>query len=342
MLSLHALTSHRARLALAMLASAVALATAANAQTTTERAASILIYPKIVADSSADTIVQLSNAGAGRANAQCSYIDGPQGWQATSFAIELQAGQELLWNASRGRAAAEDGTTAAVPAAPAGLRGELLCVVVDAGGAPTGDDRLAGHATVVTLADGEVAGYAAVGLRGAGFNDNDEVLCIGGQPSDTCFIGAEYDACPAAWIVTHPADGAVDEQLGAGSALSTRLAIAPCSQNVRDGVAAAVTVDFDVTNAFEQHFTASSEVTCWADLALADVGSGALTVETLGSDYATTTLRPAAGQGGFVVVAETERHASAGGPVVSRAALNPQRSGAADGDDVIIVPTVRP
>jgi hypothetical protein len=327
---------------LCVLIGALALAATADAQTTTERAASILIFPKIVADSSADTIIQLSNVGAGRANASCSYIDGLQGWQATSFALELQAGQELLWTASRGREASQDGVIAAVPAAPDGLRGELLCVVVDAGGAPTGDDRLAGHATVVSLAGGDAAGYAALGLRGAGFNDNDEVLCIGGEPSDMCFIGAEYDACPAEWIVSHPADGAPDEQLGAGSAQTTTLTIAPCSQNVRDATPAALTVELDVVNAFEQHFSASADVTCWAELALADVGSGALSADTLGSDYATTTLRSAAGQGGFVVVAEVARHASSGGPILSRAALNPHRSGAADGDDVIIVPTVRP
>jgi len=314
----------------------------AGAQSTSERAASILIFPKIIADNSADTIVQLSNASGSRVNVFCSYVDGSQGWAVSSFSLVLQPAQPLLWTAARGRSASQDGTVAAVPAAPAGLRGELLCVAVDIGGAPTGDNRLRGHATVVTLADGDVAGYAAVGLRGAGFNDGDEVLCVGGEPSDSCFTGAEYDACPAEWIITHPADGAADEQLGPASALTTRLAIAPCSQNVRDAQPATVRIDFTSTNAFEQHFSAMADVTCWADLSLADVGGGVLTADLLGSDYATTTLRPAAGQGGFVLVAEVERHAAAGGPVVSRAALNPHRLGAANASDVITLPMGRP
>ncbi|MEO8603121.1 MAG: hypothetical protein ABI629_11150 [bacterium] len=326
--------------ALPVLACLLQLAGAAAAQSTSERGASILIFPKVIADGSADTVLQLTNVFGSRVSVFCSYVDGGAGWANASFSLTLEPQQPLSWVASHGRDASSEATRDAVPAAPAGLRGELLCVEVDIGGAPSGDDRLVGHATVVTLPDGDVAGYAAVGLRGAGFNDGDEVLCIGGERSDSCFTGAEYDACPALWFVSHPTDGAPDAQLGDGATLATRLAIAPCSQNVRDAQPAALRIVFSVTNAFEQRFTTSADVTCWADLGLADVGDGAFTQNVLGSDYATTTLGSDTDQGGFALVAEVERHAAAG-PVVSRAAVNPHHAGVNQTSDFIILPMGR-
>jgi hypothetical protein len=316
---------------------ALLLTAAASAQTTGERGAAILIFPKVVADGSADTLLQVANLSPSRVGARCSYVDGDRGWQASSFSLSLVAEQPLYWSAARGRAATGGEDPNDVPAAPADFRGELLCVELDGTGAPTDGNRLVGRATVTALADGDAFAYAAVGLRGLGLNDGNETLCIGGDFSDSCLFGAEYDACPAAWMLGHPSSGAPDSQLGAAATQDTRLVIVPCSQNVRDGEPGNVAVSLQVTNEFEQSFSARTDVTCWADRSLAEISS-IFTVDLLGSPTAQTRLRPTATSGGFVVLAELERRAAAGGPVVGRAALIPHQEGAGVAADLIVLP----
>lgn len=319
---------------------ALLVAAAAGAQSTGERGASLLFFPKVVVDGSADTLVQIANLSESRVDAFCTYVDGADGWQSTAFSLELVAEQPLAWSAARGLAA--DGAAVnAVPALPADFRGELLCVEVDVSGAPSTGDRLVGRATVTTLADGDAFAYAAVGLESAGFNDGDDVLCLGGEASDACFIGAEYSGCPAAWILSHPSAGAPDAQLGGTATQDTRLVFVPCSQNVRDGEPSRVQVALQVTNELGQSFSATTDVTCWTEQSLADISS-VFTVDMLGSPTAQTRLQPLGASGGFLVLAEIERRASAGGPVLSRAALLPHQDGVAAAADLIVLPMGRP
>lgn len=313
------------------------LAAAARADTTSERGASILIFPRVVADGSADTLIQLANVAEGRIDAFCTWVDGRIGWQSSGFAVTLSAEQPARWTAAGGRPAGEAGE--AIPAAPPDFRGELLCVEVDPTGAPTSLNRLVGRATLLP-ADGAVAAYAAIGLAGSGFNDGDEVLCIGDAQSDTCFLG-EYSACPSSWTLSHRAEGTGDEQLGAGSTVTTRITVVPCSQNVRDGEPATVQVRLAITTELEQRFSTATPVTCWADLALADLGGGVFDRATLGADVLQTELTPQLGSGGFVVVGEVERRASSGG-VVSRALPPLHHRGDAEIGDVVILPMGRP
>lgn len=330
--------------------SLLAVAGGAVAQVSTEQGASILIYPKVVADSSADTVVQLVNLSPSRVFAVCYYIDGTT-WQAASFGVALEPQQPISWVAARGRSAeGENGND--IPAAPADFRGELLCVQTDQSGAALSGNQFAGHATIADLASGDVAAYAAVGLNGLGLNDGDDQLCIGGEPSDACLFGAEYDPCPAEWIVNHAAEGAPDGELGNPARLRTRLSVVPCSLNVRDAEPAFVGLQFLVTNEFEQPFSGTVRVTCWADLSLADIDGDLFDRGNLGSDVVQTRIRPAASSGrrtslasagnAFVLVAELERAAGDGGAVVSRSAITPHRQGQAAGTDLIVLPAERP
>ena len=317
---------------------AIGLATAASAQTTNERGASILIFPKVVADSSGDTVLQVANLLESRVDVFCTYVDGAS-WEATSFSLALIAEQPIQWSAARGRTAAGGEDTNDIPAAPANFAGELICVEVDGTGAPSGGNRLVGRATVTALANGDAFAYAAVGLPSSGFNDGDDTLCLGGEVSDLCFIGAEYNSCPDTWWLSHPAEGAPDEQLGDGATQHTRLAFVPCSQNVRDGTPSSVTVEIEAHNEFEQAFTASVAVSCWADLALTDIDQ-VFGVNVIGSPAVQTRLRPSAASGGFIVVGERERRA-ANGDVLSRDALVPQQEGTAALSDAIVLPMGR-
>lgn len=316
---------------------AAALAGAAAAQPSSDRGASVLMFPMVASDASTDTVVHLANLGNSRVYARCAYIDGAS-WQAASFLIELSRVQPVHWVASRGREAMGDGNVNAIPAAPSDFRGALLCLQVDGAGAPFSGNRLLGQATLASLSDGDVAGYAAVGLIGMETNDGDPTLCIGGEPSDVCPLGLEYDPCPAEWILSHASEGAVDPQLGPASTLNTRLSLMPCSHNLRDAEPATVDINLTVTNEFEERFSGTASVTCWADLALADIADGLFGRARLGSDAVLTRLAPAGESGGFALVTRTERRASAAGPVLSRTAVNGHHHGVAAVPDLIILP----
>lgn len=316
----------------------VGLTATAGAQTTGERGTSLLIFPKVVANGTGDTVLQVATLLESRVDVFCTYVDGAR-WEATSFSVSLVAEQPLHWTASSGRVAAGADDPNDIPAAPADFDGELICVEVDGSGAPATGNRLVGRATVTSLPSGDVFAYAAAGVPSSGFNDGDDTLCLGGDVSDLCLFGAEYNGCPAGWWVAHPSDGAPDEQLGAGATQGTRLVIVPCSQNIRDGERAAVTVQLQVTNEFEQRFAATTTVDCWADFDPAAI-SNVFRAEVLGSAAATTHLAPATGSGGFVVLAERERRA-AGGAVVARDALVPQQDGVLETGDAVTLPMVR-
>ncbi|GIW39562.1 MAG: hypothetical protein KatS3mg076_0139 [Candidatus Binatia bacterium] len=113
---------------LGLVAGLLVLAGGAGATTTPDRAAAILVYPKIVVDSELgiDTIVQISNEAAQPADLHCFYVNanshctttglpcrtgsecGPfgacvPGWSELDFSVRLTADQPLYWLASQGR-----------------------------------------------------------------------------------------------------------------------------------------------------------------------------------------------------------------------------------------------
>jgi hypothetical protein len=321
---------------------AATLGPRAPAQVTTDRGASILVFPKVAADSSGDTVLQLANLSDNDIEAYCAYVDSSSGsWQTLGFSIAVGPQRPLHWTAASGRMAGAGENSLDIPAAPAAFRGELLCVQVDGSGAALSGNDLAGQATLIDLASGDVAAYTAAGLRGSGLNDGDDFLCIGGQPSDNCIVGAEYDPCPGEWILSLPADGTEDAQLGAGSGLSTRLAVAPCSQNLRDATPTTIEIQISVFNELAERFTGRASVTCWADLSLAEVGGQIFTRGMLGTDYAEARLQPDTGSGGFMLVAQTTRTTGGAAPVASSVALVPHHTGSADASDAIVLPTSR-
>ena len=88
----------------------------AGADVTTERSGSILVFPKVIADGTRDTVIQISNTSNSLVRAHCFYVNGalwnpsePQGplnpplWQEVDFDIVLTKQQPTLWSVSFGR-----------------------------------------------------------------------------------------------------------------------------------------------------------------------------------------------------------------------------------------------
>jgi hypothetical protein len=213
------------------------VAAADEADVSTERSGSIVVFPKIVWDGTRDTIIQISNTGNPMVHVHCFYINAapadpfappsafnPPQWNETDFTLWLTRQQPTHWVASLGRRTyffdrfGSDGSgldPGLVPPVPLGFRGELKCVQVDESGAPTPGNKLKGEATLRRF-DGDVSRYNALtfqgnpALSGSQIGNDLELTRTTNNPG-------EYSACPDKLLLDHYADGFSDpvvEQLG--------------------------------------------------------------------------------------------------------------------------------
>jgi hypothetical protein len=151
---------------------------AARADVSTERSASILVFPKVISDATRQTIIQISNTSNQLVRAHCFYVNAaltdptqPQGpfnpplWQETDFDITLTKQQPTHWVVSEGRlvnpfdpacsptnffcdqAGLDPGR---IPPVVPDFRGELKCIEVDDSGAPLSGNHLKGEASLFT------------------------------------------------------------------------------------------------------------------------------------------------------------------------------------------------
>ena len=389
---------------------AVLGAGAAMAQVTTEKSASILVFPKVFADAGRDTVIQITNTSNSMVHAHCFYVNGaltfpelpagapnPPLWTEVDFDIWLTKQQPTHWVVSRGRpvnaADAPCGAAAEREAAPGGFgtmggfacndagldpgrvppvveyfTGELKCVEVDPSGAPLSGNHLKGEATTTTFnvcvptpwwastprcalepevdcaSDADcnadlvdVAKYNALGVIGNENNDGDNVLCLGGEPSDTCPNGAEYDACPQYWVANHFAEGAPNPTTADGEVYTT-WTIVPCTQNFETQAPETVTIFVETWNEFEQAFSSFATVTCWDDLVLRQINPVTFGYEALGTAFAQTRLRPAAQTSSAFLMVQSEAYLSDNDAIAATADVNLHVEGARSGPDLITIP----
>jgi len=340
------------------------IAKPAVAKVTTEQSASILVFPKVIADGTRDTIIQITNTSNNMRHAHCFYVNGaptisgvpigpnnPPLWTEIDFDIWLTKQQPTHWVVSTGRqnnplddscrgAATNsslncDPATSGQPIGPgdpdadccdAGFdpgrvppvvgdfTGELKCIEVDASGFPIPGNAFKGEATLVDPPTHDVSKYNAIGLKGFDTNNMDTTLCLGGGVNASCPTGAEYEGCPATWILDHPAIGApdrvVDQQEFCSSppcsTVSTNLTVVPCTENFETQKPPPVTLQFSVTNEFEQTFSASTTFTCWASFNL-DAINPIFNASSVGGNVLVTKMRSASATpiGVMAVIEET-------------------------------------
>jgi streptogramin lyase len=321
------------------------LASAAAAQVVLDQGASIIVLPKIVVDSTHETLVQLSNTSNNSIHADCFYINPISlGFVETDFSIMLAKQQPAFWLASQGRLpsnALPGQVNNIVPPVTAPFQGYMMCVQTDASGAPISGNSLTGQETLTEIATGDSAKYHAIGFVGNFNNDGDNTLCLGGDVSPSCPNGAEYSGCPQTWIMDHFAGGASDSVVGPGSAVRTNLTLIACSIDLLNVAPVPATANFRIVNQFAQSFSASTTVTTWIDTPL-DAISPVFGSSTLSTDYAQTRISSVAQNAGILAAAQ-EFHDS--GPPTSLTAstalnLHPQGQGA--GQDLIVLPPIAP
>lgn len=249
----------------------VAAPSTGAARTTTEQPASIIIFPKVIADGTRDTFIQISNTANSVVHAHCLYVNAypiclgigdcqegtctgacvPQ-WQEIDFNVWLTKQQPTHWGASIGRQDTNTGPACfrdirtgerrydcytaglaqgLIPPVPLPFEGELRCIEVDQSGAPISGNHLKGTATIISR-DGDSSKYNAVGILGEPFTNNgDNTLCLGGTPSAECPTGAEYQGCPDRFWIPHFAAGADNPIFGPTSKVRTEITVVPCRAN---------------------------------------------------------------------------------------------------------------
>src|SRR5579862_373540 len=334
----------------------------AHGQVTTGEAASVIVFPRVVVDGTWETTIQISNTANRPAYAHCYYVNGaltdpslppgpsnPPLWLTADFPITLGRQQPTHWVVSHGRPVdpndppcpdpACDGAgddPGAIPSVVSGFTGELRCIEEDASGAPWSGNALVGFATLTHLASGEVVKYPAIGLPGYETNDADGTLCLGGASRDGCAHGAEYGSCPQTWVLSHPSD--YDERAVDGDARATAITVVPCGENFVTQTPSPQTLQFRVTNEFEQSFSAATTITCWASLRLSDVNA-VFQRASQGGEWAQTQVRaPPGTPGGFLVVQQSE-HDTAEPATSAFAGMVPAHIGVDADGAAIVLPT---
>lgn len=338
--------------------------TGAGAQVSTQSSGSVLVFPKVVVNDNWDTTIQIANGANRPTRAVCHYVNGalvipdlppgptnPPIWSQIDFTIHLTRQQPTHWVVSRGRIPGEEtvictpsspdcdraGFVSLVPPVDSGFSGELVCIEVDASGAPWTGNGLRGQATLTHLATGEVAKYPAIGLAGFQTNDADGNLCLGGAPGDGCLLGAEYAACPSRWRVSHPSD--YDDSSVDGAVSRTNLTVVPCSVDFDTQNPSAVTLNFRITNELEQTFSTSRSVTCWEDFQLGTLDA-LFTREVVG-DWLQTEVRVTnPSVHGIMLVQQTthEQALPSASSQFSVVATTPHQDGTGSEADRIVLP----
>jgi hypothetical protein len=300
---------------------ALAAAGVARADISTERPGSILIFPKVIADGTRDTIIQITNTRSMLVHARCFYVDGSTDintrqprWQESDFAIWLTRQQPTHWQVSLGRSINPldnaPGSTnfplgagldpGQVPPVTSGFTGYLLCAEVDSGDVPMANNALKGEATVRNSLTGDVTKYNALAIQGI---DPDTDPDQNGLSLDN----AEYNGCPAALRYNLIGEGLADpvvEDLGeAGSVVRNFVTLIPCESDFENLVPETVPIELIVFDEFEQRVSRTGiSVTCWERQALGlPPFVGVVDDPLLGGIYRTVNLR-ALTQGGLLGV----------------------------------------
>ncbi len=309
------------------------VASGVQADVTSEKAASILIFPAVTTaeqfGTPTDTVIQIANTSNSMVHAHCNYVDASRfdsitgqpcnlpspsciaAWQETDFDIWLTKQQPTHWVVSTGRRVdPTDGfdlngsgfDPGHVPPM-ANFSGELKCVEVTASGEPVAGNHLKGEAEIVLPSEaGDISKYNAIGIEA-----NPDAT-----PANPLLLdGNVYNACPAKLWYNHAADDSdTISQIGAPTTNRVGAVLVPCSEDFENQIPKSVTVQFKVYNEFEEVFSASTTVTCLLSTVLSDIDSpsnnsaSVFNEAVLGTPFAMSVITPVAqpdGSSGGVV-----------------------------------------
>jgi hypothetical protein len=182
-----------------------------------------------------------------------------------------------------------------------------MCVEVDQADSVVSGNHLFGQATLKDPVSGDVAQYQGLTVLGTENNDGDGTLCLGGNASSFCPLGAEYDGCPTEWLLNHFADGVADpvaSERGVDATVRTRLTVVRCGEDFFSLGEGDTAVEFVATNELGESLSLGNFAfdEPWTELMLSDIDA-LLAAPGFGSTVGQTRIRSIDGTG-FLVIAE--------------------------------------
>jgi hypothetical protein len=140
--------------------------------------------------------------------------------------------------------------------------------------------------------------------------------------------------------LNHFVDGVENPVVGEDSSIETNITVVPCEQNFETKDPESVLIQFEVFDEFETSFSASTTVTCWANLNLSEIANvfAGPPLGPLDRTFAQTRMRPSRGtDSGFLVVGQ-EHHRVSSSDYLASAAFNLHVEGERTGPDLITIP----
>lgn len=297
----------------------LAVASAASADTSSERPGSILIFPKVVVSATRDTVIQIANTGNMVNELRCFYLDGSS-CVVNDFELSLTKQQPTHWRASSGRRVnpldnfGSDGSgldPGVIPGVGPDFAGALVCVETT-DGEPVTQNKLKGEASLQDLSGSPNANdskYNAVAVSGGtGPTDND-------GDNDLELNGTEYSACSTLHrldAITEAADG--DPVLGSDSQVITNITVVPCDLDFRRGRPTTVVLNQNAWNEMENLGSGPDRTfSCWDSFTL---DTTSLNPQTTFASIEISSSSP------VLMVAESFHTDSSGAPLTASAARN--------------------
>lgn len=228
-----------------------------------------LIFPHVEADGVGDTRFEIVNLTGNYVDLQCFYVHSDSCLE-IGFFLSLTPYQPISWTATGGASDPFHGTAAP----PFYGTGELKCAVMAAQDPLPYHNTIQGRASVYS-ASGDTVSYGAVGFRR---------LTAGPYTGVVELNGSTYAACP----------NRLRFQVQTDESLPNELILVPCDQDLLLQIPTALTVQYLVTNEFEQTFSAASTMECTSRLSFPDIGNF-FTRATLGTDTAHLNVRGSQG-----------------------------------------------
>lgn len=228
-----------------------------------------LIFPHVEADGVGDTRFEIVNLTGNYVDLQCFYVHSDSCME-IGFFLALTPYQPISWTATGGASDPFRGTAAP----PFYGTGELKCAVIAAQEALPYHNAIQGRASVYS-ANGDTVSYGAVGFRR---------LSPGPYTGVVQLNGSTYAACP----------NRLRFQVITDETLPNELILVPCDQDLLLQIPTELTVQYLVTNEFEQTFSASTGMECTSRLSFPEIGNF-FTRATLGTDTAQLNVRGSQG-----------------------------------------------
>ena len=238
---------------------------AGHAQPAQKLPSALLIYPLIDTEGTRDTRIEIVNLSGDYVDLQCFYVHGDSCLE-IGFFLSLTPYQPMAWTARRGTFDPFSGTAAP----PFYGTGELKCAVVAPRNEVDFHNAIQGRATVYAD-DGQTVSYGAVGFQR---------LSPGPYTGIVELDGSTYAACP----------NRLHFQVQTNETLPNELILIPCDQDLILQIPTELTVQFLITNEFEQTYSASTGMECTGVFRFPAIASF-LTRAAIGTDTAQMNVR---------------------------------------------------